>query len=439
MTTQTPRKKRVVVIGSGLAGLTAAYLLHNDPKCEYSVEIFESGSRPSLDATTLPTNFGSEIDIPMRTFSKTYYSTLYTLYKHLNLPIRVQKFTFIFTTLSSTQSQPKTYHAHSSNFHALPLPAPDVSLLSHIMALAMLYLAYSCFTLYILLLHPHENETLSSWLHRSRLPGWAVEDYFLPMFGAVGTCSSAELLLFPAQDVITYCRKLLFRRNYIVAGGVSTIRRRLLSGIPIQLNRRVSRVRKTPQGLNICWHGSGGKEEVADAVIFAVPPDIVAGIYTPLAPQLLQIPTTKVKVYAHTDRTILTPSYPDLSSSFMRRKDHVPVQLITTSRLTSATEIHGGVMVSTTPPLLPRKNEVIIEAEYTRVLRTPKSRRIVNALLDGSCEDKGGWRNGDDGVWIVGGWCWDGMVLLEGCIRSAVRVWEEGFGGNFEDLERVAS
>ena len=32
------------------------------------------------------------------------------------------------------------------------------------------------------------------------------------------------------------------------------------------------------------------------------------------------------------------------------------------------------------------------------------------------------WKNGDDGVWLVGGWCWDDMVLLEGCVVSAIRV-----------------
>ncbi|PWW74160.1 FAD/NAD(P)-binding domain-containing protein [Tuber magnatum] len=435
MTTQAPRKKRVIVIGSGLAGLTAAYLLHNDPRCEYNVEIFESGSHPSLDATSLPTNL--EVDIPMRTFSKNYYRTLYALYRHLNLPIRSQKFTYIFTTLSATQSQPKTYHMHPSNFHALPTPAPGVGLLSHTMALATLYLAYAYFTLCTLLLHPGEDETLSSWLRRSRLPDWVVRDYFLPMFSAVGTCSSAEVLSFPARDVITYRREVLFRRHYVVSGGVSVIRQRLLHGIPIQLSRRVSGVRKTPRGLSIRWHGGGGEEEVADALIFAVPPDVLAGIYAPLAPSLSRIPTAKVKVYAHTDSTLLTPSYARLSRSFGRAKDHVAIQLMTTSKLTSATEVHAGVMVSTTPQLTPGKDKVVMEAGYTRVLRTPGSRRIVNALLDGGDGEGEGWRNGDGGVWIVGGWCWDGMVLLEGCVRSAVRVWEEGFGGEIEDLGRV--
>jgi len=37
------------------------------------------------------------------------------------------------------------------------------------------------------------------------------------------------------------------------------------------------------------------------------------------------------------------------------------------------------------------------------------------------------WLNGDGNVWLVGGWCWDGMVLLEGCVISAMRV-ADGMG-----------
>lgn len=60
------------------------------------------------------------------------------------------------------------------------------------------------------------------------------------------------------------------------------------------------------------------------------------------------------------------------------------------------------------------------------MVKTLESRRIVNALLNWNYE---GWNNRDRGVWIVGKWCRDVIVLLEVYVRSAVRVVEEGFGG----------
>lgn len=54
--------------------------------------------------------------------------------------------------------------------------------------------------------------------------------------------------------------------------------------------------------------------------------------------------------------------------------------------------------------------------KFTRVLRTCESRDVVRDLIAG---------DGEEGVWVVGGWAWDGMVLLEGCVVSAMRVARE--------------
>lgn len=46
----------------------------------------------------------------------------------------------------------------------------------------------------------------------------------------------------------------------------------------------------------------------------------------------------------------------------------------------------------------------------------------LNARHDHGEKKDLSWRNGDGNVWLVGAWCWDGMVLLEGCVVSAMRV-----------------
>ena len=50
-----------------------------------------------------------------------------------------------------------------------------------------------------------------------------------------------------------------------------------------------------------------------------------------------------------------------------------------------------------------------------------ESKNLVERIFEGGQLEKG-WKNGDGGVWLAGAWCWDGMVLLEGCVISAMRV-----------------
>ena len=71
---------------------------------------------------------------------------------------------------------------------------------------------------------------------------------------------------------------------------------------------------------------------------------------------------------------------------------------------------------------------VLRSVKFLRALRTPRSRHVVNNIFGENLagplidEKQSPWRNGDDKIWLVGGWCWDGMVLLEGCVVSAMRV-----------------
>lgn len=82
--------------------------------------------------------------------------------------------------------------------------------------------------------------------------------------------------------------------------------------------------------------------------------------------------------------------------------------------------------MTTNPIFHPDQSKVIRSARFTRVLRSPHSRMLVNSIfqdpLNRSSSALHSWRSGDDGVYLAGGWCWDGMVLLEGCIVSAMRV-----------------
>ena len=77
-------QSRLAVIGTGLAGLTTAYLAQS----KYDVTVYESQSRAGMGAHVIDyvsNGIESRIDIPLRIFSPGYYQNLTALYDHIGV------------------------------------------------------------------------------------------------------------------------------------------------------------------------------------------------------------------------------------------------------------------------------------------------------------------------------------------------------------------
>lgn len=68
--TARPGKRRVAVIGTGLAGLHAAYLLSETAalRDRFEVHLFEKADQLGLDGSSISTD-GARIDVPLRSFN----------------------------------------------------------------------------------------------------------------------------------------------------------------------------------------------------------------------------------------------------------------------------------------------------------------------------------------------------------------------------------
>ncbi|CEG83691.1 hypothetical protein RMATCC62417_17570 [Rhizopus microsporus] len=88
-------KVKVAVIGSGLAGLSVAYLLTKGSD-KFEVHLFEKNASLGMDASSISVGPNKEhrIDVPMRSFMSGYYSHLLRLYNHLQIPAKKAKFSF---------------------------------------------------------------------------------------------------------------------------------------------------------------------------------------------------------------------------------------------------------------------------------------------------------------------------------------------------------
>jgi predicted NAD/FAD-binding protein len=73
--------KKIAIIGGGIAGLTAAYVLRE----KYDITLFEKSDRLGGNAYTLTLPDGEEVDIATAVFGKFSYKNLFRLFKKLNI------------------------------------------------------------------------------------------------------------------------------------------------------------------------------------------------------------------------------------------------------------------------------------------------------------------------------------------------------------------
>jgi len=447
---------RVAVIGSGMAGLVTAYLLNQDVHSRYAVTIFERDDVLSLDSASLsipnPTKGTSDrIDLPMRAFAGGFYNQLRGMYDYLGVEYHAQPFLFKFCKVSSRETastqkgEGTSYFIHSSNNHRIPPVRPEgIRTTRWLLEILYLLLCYTYFSFCCFLVAPFPAsekelcEALDAYLHRIRLPKYFVTDYLLPLMSSVTTCSPTKLLAFPAVDVVEYKKRTHGAPHYTVTNGVQDVQRKLAKGLDTRLSAMITAVEPTVSGVRVRWKTSTStdQEELFDRVILAVSPDVIGRIFEPLSHVMARIPTVSVDSIIHTDGS-------HIGSLGAQNTTAQTIHLRTSTSGTHLTEsIHvqpSGALVTTCPisPIDP--TQIIKRARFTRVLRTAESRRIVNSIFgDRPHQDNRrlvrksydyheknsvtGWKNGDDGVWLAGGWCWDGMVLLEGCVVSAMRV-----------------
>ncbi|KAH7383385.1 hypothetical protein BKA66DRAFT_97040 [Pyrenochaeta sp. MPI-SDFR-AT-0127] len=380
----------------------------------------------------------------MRAFAGGFYGNLKALYDHLGVRYRTQHFLFEFAKPQSGPSQGRgrsnvSYFVHASNMHQPPPRPISLGIIAYVVEAVYLLACYAWFSICCFMIAPERGETLQHYLQRTWVSQRFVTSYLLPLISSVTTCPHASLLGFPASDVIEYKRKTHRAPHYTVSDGVREVQDRLLQEIPCEFSATVTCVNPFEKGVRVSWKKGSEAQmttELFDRVVIAVSPDVVGHIFAPLQHHMSRIPVAVVESVVHTDQSVLHKG----AVAFDTDKHGAQlIYLHTTTEDVHKTASHHvqpcGPIVTTCPltPISPAF--AIRSAKFTRVLRNPESQRIVNAIFENfppACADEKHmppWRNGDNNVWLAGGWCWDGMVLLEGCVVSAMRVADD-FGVN---------
>lgn len=419
----------------------------------------------------------------MRDFDGGFYRNLRAMYDNLGISYIPQRYLFTFSRLSGLSSKEKgavpepvrPTFIHSSNNHRFPPLRPKTcGLIEWMSEIVYLAVCSAVFATCCFLVQPREssrantndddddddennsplNESLGQYLRRLPLPHYFVQNYLLTLFAGISTCSHGDIRNFPASDVVSYVRRRYNTSHYVVSGGVRDVQRSLSRDLQINLRSRVTSVIPAASSrVSISWESATTQtshQRTFDHVVIAVAPDAVGSIFAPLSDEMRNLPTVFVESIVHTDTTPVTSI--DKTSSSPSKPQPQPQPFTTLYPTGDAQWIHmralphgrtetiherSASLLVTNNPLTPiDSSRVLSRTVFTRTLRTPRSRQVIQRLFgdDDNCQSQiraqgeksmkssSSWRNGNGNVWLVGSWCWDGMVLLEGCIVSSMRV-----------------
>ena len=398
------------------------------------------------------TGLVERIDLPMRGIVGGYHANLIRMYRYLQIPTHVTRFLYAYADArdddqkSSTLGEdPGTYFIHSSNLHrGVPKPK-TLGWMAYFLEVLYLtiwnfWFTFACFTIPPKIPYGGLSESFGEYSRRIRLPQRFVAYYVLPAMSVIATCSHEELLRFPAGDVINYKTRSTGKELSTVCGGVRQVQSKLLLGInDVRTGTRVEEVVSQSNGkVTVRWQSttvpSSMGEETFDKVVLAVSPDVAAKIFSPLKGTFADMPTRRVQTLI-TDPTGRSSVLNDdvqkhacAHCSGLEEKNAAQVMILRTRFSKSETQTEAlhtmpnGVVVVTCPLDGIGEEQHLQAAQFTRTLRDVRSRAVVQRIMSTNSSEKGGWVNGADNVWIAGSWCWDGMVLLEGCVVSAMRV-----------------
>ena len=196
--TETPRR-RIAVIGAGAAGIAAAHLLQR----RHDVTLFERENRLGGHANTHVLQDGPDAGTPVDTgfivCNDWTYPNFLRFMADLNVPLRDSDMSFSFqcrrSGLQYAGSNLNTLFAQRRN-----LVRPRFwRMLSDILRFnraAPVALEQGCLA----------HLTLGAYVARG---GWSqqfVDDYLLPMGAAIWSTPSAQMLDFPAEAFVSFCR-----------------------------------------------------------------------------------------------------------------------------------------------------------------------------------------------------------------------------------------
>ncbi|QWD85225.1 FAD-dependent oxidoreductase [Polynucleobacter asymbioticus] len=324
-------KKKVAIIGAGISGLGCAYALRQHP--DLDITIFEGGNHIGGHSNTVDLTLETPqgkmthgVDTGFLVFNRKTYPRLVRLFEEIQAPIAPSEMSFsvsidagkktgVNKKIEWAGNDLNSFFGQRSNLFSLSFwrMAYDILRFNRLAT----RLAEEQITAKLEYAEP--DERIKDFLDRNRFSTSFRENYFLPMIGAIWSCSVEQMLEFPIQTMVRFCHNhgLLQIQNrpqwLTVKGGsreyvkllVAALEKRQVKFVRETVVRVNARQSENSQAEVITSSGSHWFDEVVMACHSDQTLDLVHGIDQDARNILASVPYQKNRAILHTDINFL--------------------------------------------------------------------------------------------------------------------------------------
>lgn len=446
---ETPnlRKKRVAVIGSGMAGLAAAYAINSSSRSEeVEVKIYDVNTRPGLAGNTM--FVGDQlVDVPARMAALGYYTEYVQLLEQLGIPYQVLKADCVFHGGNGAGGYVKRIielSAWTNFFNSV-----------FVSGLRNLWKMHQVFS-DTEKMDPTRYRDLSfgDWLHKhfklfppsspkssdsSKHQGWQFsyfaqhENPFLYMaIGSIAwmlSCTYQQLIACPADIVLPYIQGLgwtgiaFFTKKgdaVRIEPSIKALEHALLYGAQFQGDTKVADVDKTKIIDGIEY----------DAVICATEASAVPYVIQNSAKVFSLFHYHPSTIYLHRDPSLMPKNRADWRTWDVRMEPNGEEPQLTfwLNRYYDHISFDGDVFQTWAPLHPPRDEFVIQKSILSRVTHTSASKELVKRVEA---------EQGKDNIYYAGSYVVYGMGLLEQAAASGRIAGERVLDDLFQDSKDI--
>lgn len=439
-------KKKVAIIGAGISGLGCAYALRQHPDLDLTV--FEGGNHIGGHSNTVDLTIETSegklthgVDTGFLVFNRKTYPRLVRLFEEIQVPIAPSEMSFSVSIDAGEKigrnkkiewagNDINSFFGQRRNLFSLSFwrMAYDILRFNRLAT----RLAEEQITAKLEYSEP--DERIKDFLDRNRFSTSFRENYFLPMIGAIWSCSVEQMLEFPIQTMVRFCHNhgLLQIQNrpqwLTVKGGsreyvkllVAALEKQQVQFVLESVSRVNARKSENSQVEVITPLGSHWFDEVVMACHSDQTLELVHGIDQDARNILASVPYQKNRAILHTDRNFLPTTercwaawnYTAKSGATPTAQQHVSVNYLINrlQPLPSAFD-DTQIIVSLNPLTDPNPSLVHEEIHYShpvfdmRAVQAQKELPLIQ---------------GNSSIWYCG--AWTGFGFHEDGLRSGELV-----------------